>query len=202
MVMRGLDPRIHDESSRKQSYSQNRGEASLIAGSSSGQARGQASGNDDGEAESEYRALGPLPRLAPSIQKISGIGDEPNDGAEHGRDQHAARNFIELVHAITMRRAKPAIKSQLNQNCPPRAPWAKPRITYFRNKVTLPPQSPLTHPLIPPLASRGVSDQRLQMLGRGAVAGKGASEMRRQFPLPAVQAAHVPARPPAGHRAS
>ncbi len=50
-----------------------------------------------------------------SMQK-PGIDDEPNDGAEHGRDQHAAGVFIELVHWTTMPRMELAIKSQLNQN--------------------------------------------------------------------------------------
>jgi hypothetical protein len=50
------------------------------------------------------------------MQKIPGIGNEPNDGAEHGCDQDGARIFIDLVHRLTMRGAEGAIKSQLIQN--------------------------------------------------------------------------------------
>jgi hypothetical protein len=74
------------------------------------------SGNDSQRMPLELRAS-PHP---PSMQ-IPGIGDEPNDGAEHGRDQHGARLIIDLIHAPTMRRAEPAIKSQLIQYGPSRA---------------------------------------------------------------------------------
>ncbi|HEY4980455.1 MAG TPA: hypothetical protein VII24_00620 [Pseudolabrys sp.] len=49
-----------------------------------------------------------------SVHKTS-IGDEANDGAEHGCDQDIARAFIDLIHRVTMRRADRAIKSQLIQ---------------------------------------------------------------------------------------
>ena len=54
------------------------------------------SGNDSQRMPLELQAFAaPAPR---SMQKIPGIGNEPNDGAEHGCDQHVAWVFIELIH--------------------------------------------------------------------------------------------------------
>jgi hypothetical protein len=43
------------------------------------------------------------------------IDDEANDGAEHGRDQEAARIFIDPIHKMTMPGLVEAINSKLSQ---------------------------------------------------------------------------------------
>jgi hypothetical protein len=48
------------------------------------------------------------------MQKIAGIGDEADDGAEDDGYQTVARGFVDLIHWASMRRKGAAIKSQLN----------------------------------------------------------------------------------------
>jgi hypothetical protein len=178
----GLPARIHDEPPRKQPYGRNRGGSLWIAG---------VFRRENGAepviglrlARTRWRLLPGRDSVAkiardgasrPASMKRAGIGNEPNDSAEHGCDQDGLRAFTDLMHAPTMRGVQPRIKSQLNQNGRSRAPSAKTRITYFRNIVIISPQSPLTQAAIPP-SLRGAFDQRLQTLGgeRWPVGGVG-----------------------------
>ena len=115
------------------------------------------------------------------MQKIPGIGDEPNDGAEHSRDQQAARLIMDLIHALDYAGRTTRDQIAIESKWPVARAMAKPRITYFRNIVKLSPQSPFTQAAIPsPL--RGAFDQRLTDVGRGAVAGWGRWRCDAVFP--------------------